>query len=90
MDYFNGLIENLSNKYTAILVSFLIGYVVGVSNFKNNSVLLSLLLGIVFAILAGLTNTFIEQVLTPTIMITLKVQLVFTLLLLITFFLLIT
>jgi len=86
MNYFNGFLQNLSSGYTTMLISFLIGYIIGVTKVGNNSVLLGLLIGIIFAIFSGLTNSFIDTVLPNNVTISVNVKFIYAILLILLFF----
>ena len=86
MNYFNGLLNNLSNGYTSVMIGFLIGYIIGVAKLGRNSVMLGLLVGFLFAVICGLVNSFIETVLPNNVTISVNVKFIFTLLLIFLFF----
>jgi|688.fasta_scaffold935481_2 hypothetical protein len=90
MDYLNGFIDNLGNKYTSILLSFMIGYVIGVSSLGNRNAWLGILIGVLFAVTAGIINSFLEIVMPHQFMVNLNTKFLFTLILLIVFFIVIS
>ena len=85
MNYVTGFLDNLSNTYTTVLIAFLLGYMVGLTKLSDNRTLYSILIGIMFAVIAGIIISFIEIVMPQNITIVISTKLLFTIMLIIAF-----
>jgi hypothetical protein len=90
MDYIGEFYNNLGNKNTAILIAFLTGFTIGVLKFGGSSAMMGFLIGLVFAVIAGLITGFIHVVLPDTVNVPVRIKPLFTVCLLILFFFVIT
>lgn len=79
----NDFFSNLGNKNTTILLGFLNGFIIGTMKLGKSSVLLGLLVGILFAVITGLMNGFIDVVLPHELTIKIGMQTLFTVIMLI-------
>lgn len=85
MNYVTGFLDNLSNTYTTVLIAFLLGYMVGLTKLSDSKTFYSILIGIMFAVIAGIIISFIEIVMPQNITIVISTKLLFTIMLIIAF-----
>ena len=87
MDLINGFLDNLGSKYTAALVAFLTGFIIGQASFLNKlSIIMGLFVGVIFMVVSFLFSTFLETVFADNLTITINIRTVFTVALLALFF----
>jgi hypothetical protein len=85
MNYLAEFYENLGNKYTVLVVAFLTGFAIGATRLGSN-MLIGLIVGLVFAITAGLAVVIIDKLLPKSINVPLLIAPLVTVCILIVFF----
>lgn len=90
MQYITDFYESLGNKYTVLLIAFITGFVIGASRIVGSSVLIGLLVGVVFAVAAGLLVAVLDNINTKNITINIDLAPLITIVLLIILFYVIT
>ena len=63
MNYTGGILQNFGSAWTATLLGFLTGFVIGAIKITNASILWGIILGIVVAVLAALVSAFFDYLL---------------------------
>ena len=81
---------NLGSMTTTVIIGFLTGYVIGISKLSNGSALVGLVFGLLMAVLVGMVSSFIGYVLPQQITVTINLRSMFTLVLLIVFFVMVS
>lgn len=85
MNYLTEFYENLGNKYTVLIVAFLTGFAIGATRLGSN-MLIGLIVGLVFAVTAGLTVMIINKILPISINVPILIAPLVTIFILIIFF----
>jgi len=86
MEYLQGFWNNLGNKYTSALISFLTGFIIGQSLFTNRNILMGIFIGLVFLTVSLLISYLFETFTSENITLTINLNSVFTIILLALFF----
>lgn len=90
MNYLSDFWVNLGNQNTTIIIGFLTGYVIGISKLSNNSSMVGIVFGLLFAVFVGMISSFIGFVLPAEITVTLNLKSMFTIVLLVVFFVMVS
>lgn len=90
MNYISDFWVNLGSPTTTVIIGFLTGYVIGISKLSNNSALIGLVFGLLMAVLVGMLSSFIGYVLPQQITVSINLRSMFTLVLLIVFFVMVS
>lgn len=90
MEYLKEFYLSLGNKYTVLLIAFLTGFVLGATRFPKASLIIGLLIGIIFAVAAGLIWAFLNKMYPKNINVSLDLAPLITVVLLIIFFVVIS
>jgi predicted PurR-regulated permease PerM len=86
MEYVTEFYESLGNRYTVLLIAFITGFAIGVNKFVGSSLLMGLLIGVIFAVAAGLIWAFLNKMYPKNINVSLNLAPLVTIVLLILFF----
>ena len=77
---------NLGNRNTSMIIGFLTGYVIGISKLSKGSSLVGLVFGLLLSVFVGIISGFIDFVLPEEITVIINLKSMFTMILLVVFF----